>query len=269
MSPRLWARVLALALLLAPLGAAAQVVCPGGPADFDLDGFTDQQECAGLALVPGLQVKNGGALTLPRCTTGVPRDLCMDPSTRDLFLIDEIRADLPLPADALTRLSGLGFTLHRLVRTVASTDRTVSPASLQKAVQITTAPDTGDGVLGRANWGTPNGLDGATVYPNRIATYVNGLCPAGTVCQTNTGVVGAANIIALLTRWVADHEVGHTVGLAKVYDSRFGGYHEASGSLTVMEQTPKVVSKRGSVTFYIATSFSSASVVDATLAGTQ
>jgi len=268
MSLRRLAFLLAVALV-APLGASAQVVCPGGSGDFDQDGFTDQQECAGLALVAGLRVKSNGALTLPRCAAGVPRDLCVDPATRDLFLIDQIRPELPLPTDALTGLGSLGFTLHRMLRTDTSTDRTVTAPSVQKAVQITTAPDTGDGVLGRANWGTPNGLDGTTVYPNRIAAYVNGLCPAGTVCQTNTGVVGAPAIIAILTRWVADHEVGHTVGLTRVYDSRFGGYHEASGSLTVMEQMPKVVQKRGSAVFYIATSFSSASLVDAKLAGTQ
>jgi hypothetical protein len=68
---------------------------------------------------------------------------------------------------------------------------------------------------------------------------------------------------------VTEHEVGHTIGLSRVFDSRYGGYHEASGSLTVMEQTPKVVSKRGTVTFYIASAFSSLSATDAKLAGTQ
>ena len=265
-------RRLALWLLLwlaTPLSATGQVVCPGGAADFDQDGFTDAQECAGVALVGGLTLSNG-AVTLPRCITGVPRDLCLDPAKRDLFLIDQIRPELPLPASALTSFGTLGITMHRLLRTGTSTERIVSPVSGQKAVQITTAPDTGDGVFGRANWGTPNNLDGTTVYPARIAAWVNGLCPAGTTCRSSDGLhVGATAIIAAMTRWVADHEVGHTIGLTRVYDSRYGGYHEPTGSLKTMEQQPKVVAKGGTVTFYIASSFSSVSTTDAKLAGAQ
>jgi hypothetical protein len=55
--------------------------------------------------------------------------------------------------------------------------------------------------------------------------------------------------------------------LSRTFTSRYGGYHEATGSLTVMEQTPKVVDKRGAVTFYIGDAFSSASAADATLFG--
>jgi hypothetical protein len=181
-----------------------------------------------------------------------------------LFWIDQ-NPSLQLPADTFVALGrDLGITFHRLLRTAGGIDRDVSTASTQKALQILTDPNSASGVLGRANWGTPNNLDGTT-------NYVNGLCSAAgiTVCQTSTGVMGAANIIPVLTRWVADHEVGHTLALSRIFNSSFGGYHEASGSLTVMEQSPKVVSKRGTVTFFVANVFSLASATDAKLAGTQ
>ena len=259
-------------LLLAPLGAAAQVpiLCPGGATDFDGDGFTDAQECAGIAYVGGLRNAADTTVSLPRCVAGAPRGSCVDPATRDLFLIDQSTASLPLPAGSFASYASLGLTLHKLVRTAVSTDRTVIPLWPQKAVQIVTDPDAVSGVLGRANWGTPNNLDGATLYPNRVAAYVNGLCPAGTTCRTSDGLQnGAPAIITVLARWVVDHEVGHTIGLSRVFDSRYGGYHEASGSLTVMEQTPKVVKKGSVATFYIAGVFSSVSATDAKVAGTQ
>jgi hypothetical protein len=258
-----------------PAAVLAQVpsLCTAPAAgDADLDGFSNAQECAVLNLATGLQLAANASTSVAPCVGGesaAQRALCLHPSGRDLFWIDQT-GTLPLPADTFVALGrDLGITFHRLLRTVAGTERTVSTASTQKALQITTDPDSASGVLGRANWGTPNNLDGTTIYPNRVANYVNGLCPAGTVCQASTGQVGAAAIIPVLTRWVADHEVGHTLALSGVFDSRFGGYHEASGSLTVMEQSPKVVSKRGSVTFYVANVFSSASVTDAKLAGTQ
>jgi hypothetical protein len=263
--------LLSIALLGTPLAAAAQVpnLCPGSAADWDGDGFSDALECTGLVLAAGLKLQANNATAVPNClASGAARSLCLDPATRDVFVIDQ--SALPLPADVLVSLANLGLASHKLLRTVAGTDRTVSPASTQKAIQLATDPDSASGVLGRANWGTPNNLDGTTVYPNRIASYVNGLCPASKVCKTHTGLqTGPAAIIPVLARWVTDHEAGHTLALTSAFDERYGGYHEASGSLTVMEQTPKVVDKRGTVTFYIATTFSSASAADAAVGGQQ
>jgi hypothetical protein len=262
--------LLGFVLLLAPLGAAAQTnLCPGGAADFDADGFSDAQECAGIALRPGLQLAENAGTLLPSCAVVRDRRFCVDPATRDAFVIlDATTERLPLPPEALDVFAKLGIVLHELVQTSTDGDRTISTTSTQRALQLATNADSASGVLGRANWGTPNNLDGATVFPNRAAAYVNGLCAAGKFCTTHTGrETTAATIIPVLTRWVADHEAGHTVALSAKFDKRYGGYHEASGSLTVMEQTPKVVDKRGTVTFYIGNAFSAASAADAQLAG--
>jgi hypothetical protein len=253
--------------------AVAQVpnLCPGGSADWDLDGLSDASECAGIALAPGLQLQANAATFVPNCgASGALRSLCVDPASRDVFVIDQPAPGHPLPSGSFEALLGLGMTQHTLVRTTAGTDRTVTGASTQKSIQVVTDPDSVSGVLGRANWGTPNNLDGATVYPNRVTNYVNGLCPASKTCKTHTGLqAGPAAIAPVLTRWVANHEAGHTLALTSVYDDRYGGYHEPAGALTVMEQTTKVVDKRGQVTFYIADTFSSASVSSAAVAGQQ
>ena len=53
-------------------------------------------------------------------------------------------------------------------------------------------------VLGRANWRMPDNLDGTTVFPNRVASYVNGLCPASigdafsSVSATDAKIAGSS-----------------------------------------------------------------------------
>src|SRR5215475_11766676 len=47
--------------------------------DSDNDGFTDAQECSGITTI-------GGA-TFPRCVAGLARDQCVDPDSKDLFVI--------------------------------------------------------------------------------------------------------------------------------------------------------------------------------------
>jgi hypothetical protein len=255
------------AAVLAQVPGPCPALLPGG--DTDLDGFSNAQECATVQLFSGLTLAANGSTTVAPCVgteSAAQRALCLHPSSKDLFWIDQ--TGNTLPADTFVALTrDLGITFHRLLRTPGSTNRTVlSTGSTQKALQITADPDGGSGVLGRSNWGTPNDLDGTTIYTTRIQNYVNGLCPPpGTQCKLNTGQVGPANIIPVYTRWVADHEVGHTLALSVAFDSRFGGYHEASGTLTVMEQMPKVVNKQGAVTFYIANGFSSASITGARL----
>ena len=250
--------LLVLLLLLAPFGAAAQVpsLCPGGSADFDGDGFSDAQECAGVALLAGLRLAANAGTTVPNCAvSGAPRSLCVDPATRDLFVIDQT-AQLPLPADALAVFARLGITLHKLLRTVAGTDRTVSAISPQKAIQLATNPDSHERraracQLGNAQQpGRDHGLPESRRRLRERALPGGQDLPDPHRASPQTS---RRRSRPLLTRWVADHEAGpHARAVQDLRYDRYGGYHEAAGSLTVMEQEPKVVDKRGTVTFYIA-----------------
>lgn len=269
------------ALAFVAAGAHAQVSLCSDPSpneDFDGDGFTDAEEALGLPLSPGLafvDVAGNQVTTVPSCCgQELPRSTCLEPAAPDLFALVREASPTGLPADLFGPLAapvgqgGLGITVHRLVdnRNADDDSRLVSPSSAlgQNAVQLTELLDTQAEILGIANYGTPNNLDRARIWTERIRLFVEKECSADPAnCQTEQGDVGVDAITARLTRWVASHETGHMLRLTSAYERRFGGYHERSGSSIVMEQFPVVQTKgKSPPTFFIPGAFSELSAAD-------
>ena len=162
MPGRAWAAVDCVALL-----AAGET-----GVDTDNDGFTDFQECSGITLADGTVV--------PPCATGSNRATCLDPNTKDLFVIYAPAASgslLPAglnpygPVTAygvnFTGLAALGLTAHMISPAQAAADRTVTSGSTQKAIRTSESLDTNGTILGNCQWGTPGGLDGCVIYTQR------------------------------------------------------------------------------------------------------
>ena len=225
--------VAALALAMVPTGAKAQ--------DADLDGFTDQQEMDGITLMDGTII-----------TT--------DPTIPDLFVILVQATPSNFPANPLEFVSkpqangGLGIVTHEIPYDPANLDRYVSPNSLQKAVRITENLDPQGIILGYANQGTPNGLDEAIIFTERIKNHVISTCTGADPCIDSAGNAGQGLIDTYIKHTIA-HEIGHMTSLAVEYNRRFGGYHYKSGSEVIMEQAVKYTDKQGTVTFYISTDY--------------
>jgi hypothetical protein len=259
---------LALATLLAwavaPDVARAQVAFDCAQAsstvDFDADGLFDRQECDGLPLPSGVR--------FPSCVgSTLPRSACLDPRSRDLFvMLVRAAAGSNLPNDPFVFVKrpqeqgGLGIETHLIPPT---DDRQVT--ATQKAVRITESLDANGEILGVAQYGTPNGLDLATVFTERIKNFVNGQCAGATSCTSSTGASGPAAIVELYIQHTFAHELGHMLQLALEYNRRFGGYHYKSGSEVVMEQSVVVSSKGGRVTFLISTQYADSDKMEATL----
>jgi hypothetical protein len=244
----------ALGLVILPIQVQAQVNCAtAGAADFDNDGFTDAQECNGISLDQGA----AAVVLFPSCVgTALPRSQCLDPNTRDLFVILVSATPVSLiPADPLGLISkpqaqgGLGIATHTISLDQAGADRTVSSASPQKAVRITESLNTTSGdILGFCNQGTPNDLDGCTVFTQRIINFVNSV-------YASVGQTPPAGLVDTYIRHTIAHENGHSVAVAVDYNSRFGGNHQKSGSGVVMEQSVSYSVKGGNVTFNISIDF--------------
>jgi hypothetical protein len=229
------ALTVAVVLLAMPTPAHAQVNCATATtaADTDRDGFSDRIECDGFSTF--------GTVTLnfPRCGPNAIRATCVDPSSPDLFVILVTASPSRIPPDPLVLLSrprnegGLGLATHQLAAANAGTganDRRVTAGSPQKAVRITENLNPTGIVLGQATFGTPNGLDRAIVYTQRIADHVNSVYAAA-------GLPTPAGVIDAYIRHTIAHECAHTLGgLTTAYDSSLGGHHYPPGTNVVMEQ---------------------------------
>lgn len=244
--------MLVITVLVAQTPAYAVVNCAAATsADADSDGYTDIEECAGLTLLDGTVVPNCGAGTGP---VG-----CLNPDAKDLFVI--IVPATPsslLPSNPLAYLSALGITTHTITVAQAGTDRSIT--SSQKAVKVTESLDTSETILGIANYGTPNGLDLATIFTARIKNFVTSKCTAAgiTTCKEYyTGLTVMDDIINHYMKNTIAHEIGHITSLTSTYNSRFGGYHYKTGSGVVMEQSCEYTSKVSTVTFYIPSVYAS------------
>jgi hypothetical protein len=147
---------------------------------------------------------------------------------------------------------GLEVAAHRL--DVDQVPGTRFVTATQKAVRITEDlnADPGEVILGIANQGTPNGLDLATVYTQRIANHV-------TDVYASAGQSPPDGFIDDYIRHTIAHEIGHMTDLAIDYNKRFGGYHYKTGSEVIMEQSVVYTVKKGVVTFKLSTDFSSES----------
>jgi hypothetical protein len=260
-------------LAVSPLPASAAVTCPAEETgvDTDGDGFTDFQECTGITTAGSLDV-NGvrvGQRAIPPCASGTPRDSCVDPNTKDLFviyvpvlngsLLGSTTTGVPAPFANVTAYENtyrgfgpLGVTVHQLAANEAGPDRSIVANWPQKAIRIVEDLDASDITLGYCQWGTPNGDDGCTVWTQRILNYITSSC-AGSVIVTPSGVpTSAADVFRAYVTWVVLHETGHASGgLSAKYNSRYGGYHYAPGTGTMMEQAAVVSTKSGKCKFSI------------------
>ena len=234
-----WGMLAVAALVSAffPLQATAQTACSvGGLVDSDCDGFSDSQEAGGIILFNGTSLGP------------------TNPNLKDLFIILVPAIPSNLPADPLAVLEkplsngGLGFTVHQITITQAGPNRQVTSASPQKAILITESVDLSGDVLGVSNLGGPNGIDGATVYTQRIINFVTGVYAA-------KSQVPQAGLSDDYIRHTIAHEAGHVLGLTAEYNSRFGGNHYKTGSNVVMEQSVVYTSKGSTINFNISDNF--------------
>jgi len=231
--------------------------------DYDRDGFSNGQECG-----VELPLMNG---TIPGWASQLDRQLRLDPATPDLFVI-LVRADIngdhtniphegedgyfnPLAiVNKEIQDGGLGITTHLLPWDWPDFERFVSPDSAQKAVKLTEyLNDPANLILGYAPQGTPNGLDDAEIYTERITSHTESVCAEeGYVSCTDaaTGLTGQALVNLRIQHTIA-HEIGHMTRLAVDYDKRFDGYHYKAGSEVVMEQAILYSARKGVVQFFI------------------
>jgi hypothetical protein len=263
--------IVAVFLVIFPCQAGAQtedelcalVGAADNGADYDNDGFTDYQECNGITLYNGTP--------FPGFSSGELRANRLGPADQDLFVILISATDVGLfysnfPSDPLLYVSrsvpegGLGITTHLIPFSEANPDRFVSPDSPQKAVRITEDLNADGIVLGVANQGTPNGLDEASIFTERIKNHVQSTCaeadePLSDNCTDSATGFSGQELIDLYIRHTIAHEIGHMTMLAVEYNRRFGGYHYKAGSEVILEQAVKYTSKKGKVTFYISTQY--------------
>ena len=239
--------------------AHAVVDCTADPTalagDADQDGFRDLDECLGITLVGGQSVAScrpASGLPAP------PRETCMDPDTKDMFVILAPAAANSLlpqgfnPFAFQGGFSPVGVTVHVIPPAQATVERVVIAtsavpgATLQKAARVAESLDTSSTILGLCNWGTPNELDGCVVYTKRIKNFIDTNC-FGDPVATRDGYINQYITHTFL------HEVGHSAGgLAADYNSRYGGYHYVAGSGYIMQQSETYRStKQGVCTFNI------------------
>jgi hypothetical protein len=235
--------------------------------DTDGDGFTDYDECQGISLKTGQTLK-------------------LDPNVKDVFVI-LIRATetgatrTNIPANWFEFLSnpmsmgGLGIRVHEVTKDQVESDRTVclgcslaiGSQTRQKAVRVTESLDPGTTdqqkkTFGLAEWGTPNGLDDATIWTQRIINYIMSVCGTkyGTSsCRGSSSTSAYGQILNdIYFKHTLAHEIGHMMKLTGKYTSSYGGYHYKAGTGVEMDQA---VSVKGTV-FNIGTAYKAADQSD-------
>ncbi|HEY7043539.1 MAG TPA: hypothetical protein VH419_07720 [Nocardioidaceae bacterium] len=251
----------AIAVTVSPEPAWAVVDCtniaPGSTADTDGDGFTDAQECAGLNLDLGTT-----RTRLEPCGSPNAGAECVDPNKKDLFVIyrpattGSLLGSLPNPFGSnsflgirFTGLSTLGVAVHQITSAQAGTDRRVSSVSPEKAVRVTESLSDGalTDPLGYCQFGTPQSLDGCTVYTKRITNFIASKCNGAGDTTTDRNQV----FLAYAT-YVMIHETGHSVGgLAAKYNAAYGGYHYSPTANSVMSQSAQYSTQANKCTWYI------------------
>lgn len=260
----------ALAAGAAPLAHARCAVDPCIAADpnldCDQDGFTNQEECAGLSTAAGF---------FPSCrAAGAVRPACMDPVQPDLFVL--LQKASPSVYDALgivpgqelafisqpVSSGGLGAQVHVLDAARVALPQTPQPNSItprQAAVlvreqltpPVTACPVTGE--IGRVNMPTSsNNSAVALIYTQRILDQVD--CVYNSVDPTIPAANRVADKRTLLLHTTA-HETTHYTRLAPDVVERFGGQHYKTGTGCVLDQSTAYTVKSGRVTILTATKY--------------
>lgn len=279
---------LLLSMVLTPIQAEA-VVCPASPTgstvDSDMDGFYDDEECFGFVSPLGVPVVGSNGT----CNAG---DICLDPNVQNLVVIlTPAPTNSKIPENPLAHVSkprsegGLGIIVSIINSAKNCTDmldddgdglvddadpdcnRIVTNrtnGTFQKAVRITednTTPlvDPDNDEMGRAQYGTPNGIDKATIFTKRIYDMIDTYCAGDTGCKdtvSNATITSSPSLYDVYIRNTFAHEVGHMLNLTNDYTTRFGGFHERAGSGIIMQQYNKFNSNKN--TFTVPDSFSGA-----------
>jgi len=246
----------------------------------------------GLRDVNGAPIVDANAVPIgqrffPRCAVGVSatdRLNCVDPASKDLFVIyvptasgsfltgaavQGVNTAIPNPFAAQTvygtaynGFTGLGVTVHIVtVNEVPLATRQVvfGTAVTQKAVAIFEDLDATDlNTLGYCPWGRPNVANQGQciVYTQRIWNSIPLACGTNPIV-TPAGVASTAEeAFKAYTLELILHEVGHSVGgLAPTFNSSYGGYHYAPG--TVMEQYVVATVSKGKCKFAVSKAFNS------------
>ena len=150
---------------------------------------------------------------------------------------------------------GLELATHRILAAqVKTAPRKVN--ATQNAVKVTENSDaTSTTILGQATYGTPQGLDGVIIYTKRIKAFIDTTC-AGKTCTDSTGsITNTADLTTKYIKHTIAHEVGHDVSLTGTSNAAYGGYHYATGTKTIMEQTVYKEYPAGGVKFFISDTF--------------
>jgi hypothetical protein len=258
--------VIILALSIPPMQALAQ--------DADLDGFTDSLESTGIMLRDGT--------IIPACPPNVDiatRPTCVDPATRDLFVI-LLKGDNTMnptyglgpslmPTNPLEFLSnpktagGLGVATHVITPTQQYPyyDRIVTSSSpTQKAVRVTESLDPNSDKLG-VTTGQGMFYDESTVYTMKIKNFIISVCGTNfangnPLCKDSTGLTGQALLDKYIKHTIA-HEIGHSLSLTGRSVKNYGGYHYNTTDNVEMSQSVYYTknSQTGATIFYIGTGF--------------
>jgi hypothetical protein len=272
---------------LGPVGALAQ-------SDRDGDGFFDTVEESGFNLPSGLWLADTHATYLEKCMPGVLRNQCVDPDSKDLFVIIErlSPSNIPVPPydnnfnlDPLGFIyPGLGVTTHEL-----RSDNPNPSQSIEDyvAVKVVEDSDPDGDLMGLATFGTPYPFSVATVWPVRIKNWIDARCnqacftdkTGNTTCYTpdqagtfqcinkTTGTTvdmkqTQPNLDKLNNEFIQNiinHEVSHMIHLAFGPDT-FDHHYLTHGSLMekfidAKESKDKKTPPNISVILYVSTSY--------------
>lgn len=249
-----------LSLAGSPSPALALVTCsplPSTAVDTDGDGFSDAAECGGILF---------DGVTYTAC--GSPRELCMDPNTKDVFIYVVQAAGSLLTTDAtgpgnltLTtvlfrdlveprtsagtgKVAGLGLGVHVSFRSTAPPDRNVpsgATATLQQAIVVTESLEP-QLKYGASDVGTPSATGEGTVFTQQIKNDVNRLMGSESPSQYKT-----------YFQYVFTHEVGHVMALRAMDDATID-HHYSTKSLVLMSESVTFASRTKTFTFPTAVS---------------
>jgi hypothetical protein len=235
--------------------AAAAVNCGNASPtrDADGDGISDAVECNAT----GVLTAGSPGARFPVCAAGTSSPSCLNPNSKDLFVIVVRAANSTVPTNPFEFVSnattggltgtGLGLNIHEIANNNAiisggTDDRLVFPASgsfpATYAVRVTenTADLSTGAILGQATNGTPATTGRIVVWPVRILQHVNEVrAAAGLAAVTATH----ASVVKYIKQVIA-HEMGHVMGPMANVDattaSLYGGKHYAPTPGLIMSQ---------------------------------